>query len=232
MISWLPRQRCGPIGVDIGSRSVKLLQFDAARDRGSRGGALGLAGGAGGQPRPSRRTRWWKPFATPAKAAISAAARPCCALGAGNLFVQNIRVAQATGDELTKIVHFEAAGRLPFAAEEADIRYLEADDVRQGDTVRREVVLLACYRPALDRMLSVAEQAGLRVAAIDPEPAAMLRCYRRQFRRDDDRQRRMMLVHVGSVEHRGGDCPRLRHDVHQVHRHRRAASSTRPWRST
>ncbi len=119
-------------------------------------------------------------------------------LGAGNLFVQNIRVAQATGDELTKIVHFEAAGRLPFASEEAEIRYLEADDVKQGDTVRREVVLLACHRPALERMLSVAEQAGLRPVAIDVEPAAMLRCYCRQFRRDDDQQRRMMFVNIGA----------------------------------
>jgi hypothetical protein len=32
-------------------------------------------------------------------------------LGAGDLFVQNIRVAPASGDELKKIVHCEAAGR-------------------------------------------------------------------------------------------------------------------------
>ena len=31
MVAWLSRQRSGPIGVDIGSRSVKLLQLDAAR---------------------------------------------------------------------------------------------------------------------------------------------------------------------------------------------------------
>ena len=119
-------------------------------------------------------------------------------LGAGSLFVQNMRVAQASGDELTKIVHFEAAGRLPFGSEEAEIRYLEADDVKQGESVRREVILLASRRPSLERLLGVAELAGLRPTAIDIEPAAMLRCYARQLRREDDLQRRLMFVNVGA----------------------------------
>ena len=54
--------------------------------------------------------------------------------------MQNLRVAQATGKELTRIVCAEAAGRLPFDSGEAEIRYLEADNVRQGDSVRREVI--------------------------------------------------------------------------------------------
>ncbi len=120
-------------------------------------------------------------------------------LGAGNLFVQNLRVTPAEGDELAKIVHFEAAGRLPFASEEAEIRYLEADDVRQGDTIRREVILLACYRPALDRMLEVVERAGMRAAAIDVEPAAVLRCYSYPSRREEDLRRRIMLLNIGAA---------------------------------
>ena len=197
MMSWLPRQRCGPIGVDIGSRSVKLLQFDAARTQVHEAARWDLPPEPAANPdRQDERVAEAIRHAREGRSFRGRDAVLC--LGAGNLFVQNIRVAQATGDELTKIVHFEAAGRLPFACEQAEIRYLEADDVKQGDTVRREVVLLACYRPALDRMLSVAEQAGLRPAAIDVEPAAMLRCYCHQFRRDDDRQRRIMILNIGA----------------------------------
>ena len=132
-------------------------------------------------------------------------------LGAGSLFVQNLRVAQASGDELEKIVHYEAAGRLPYSAEEAEIRFLSADDVRQGDTVRREVILLACHKPVIARLLKIAEATGLRPLAIDPEPLALLRCYIRQFRRDDDSQQgRRMFVNVGASHTsvtiaRGGD---------------------------
>lgn len=127
----------------------------------------------------------------PARGAISV-------VGAGNLFAQNIRVAQAEGDELAKIVHFEAVGRLPFGSEEAEVRYIEADDVRQGDTIRREVILLACHRPTIDRLIGVVESAGLNPVAIDVEPLALLRCYGRQFRRDVDQQRRVMFVEIGA----------------------------------
>jgi type IV pilus assembly protein PilM len=209
MVAWLSRQRRGPIGVDIGSRSVKLLQFDAARSR------------------VCDAARWELPAEPATKAdrqdeRVAEAIRRAregrdfrgrdavLCLGAGGLFAQNIRVAPASGDELTKIVHFEAVGRLPFSSEEAEIRYIEADDVKQGDSVRREVILLASRRPSLERLLGVARQAGLRPAAIDVEPAAMLRCYARQLRREDDLQRRIMFVNVGAsstlaVIARGGD---------------------------
>ena len=160
MANWLPGTRCSPIGVDIGSRSVKLLQFDAAYTRVHEAARWDLPPEPAAKPERHderlveaiRRAREGRDFR---------GHDAVLCLGAGSLFVQNIRVSQATGDELAKIVHFEAAGRLPFATEEAEIRFIEADDVRQGDTVRREVILLACYRPALQRMLSRGRRSGL-----------------------------------------------------------------------
>jgi type IV pilus assembly protein PilM len=197
MKAWLNRYRCGPIGVDIGSRSVKLLQFDAARS----------------QVRDA--VRWELPLESAANLdrhderivdAIRHAREgrdfrgndAVLCVSADHLFVQNIRVPLATGNDLTKIVRFEAAGRLPFGSEEAEIRYIETDDVQQSDAVRREVILLACHRPMLERLFSTVRRAGLRPVAIDIEPTAMLRCYGHQYRRDEDRLRCMMFVHVGA----------------------------------
>ncbi len=196
MVGWIAKRRSSPIGVDIGSRSVKLLQFDAGRSQ-----VLAAA-------------RWDLPLDGPDQGQndeqiVEAILRAregrnfrgreaVFCLGAGSLFVQNVRVAPASGEELKKLVHIEVAGRLPFRSEEADIHYIEAADVRQGDTVRREVIVLACHRPVLERVLSLAEKASLRPVAIDVEPAALLRCYCRQFRRDDDQQRRMMFVNIGA----------------------------------
>ena len=210
MPRWFSRKHCGPIGVDIGSRSVKLVQFDAARAEVHEAARWDLP------PEPAN---------TPAEQdeQLAATIRLACedrnfrgreavlCLGADSLFVQNIRVAKAVDeDDMAKLVRCEAAGRLPFSSEEAEVRFIEADDVKQGDTVRREVVLLACHRPVLERLVSVAQRAGLSPAAIDIEPAAVLRCYRRQYRRDSDRQRRMMFVNVGASNTmamiaRGGD---------------------------
>lgn len=197
MIALVRRSRFGPIGIDIGSRSVKLLQLDGQRS------AIVEA------------ARWDLPAdwsATPERAdeAVVAAIRQArqgrnfrgreavLCVGAGDLFVQNIRVAQVAGDQLHRLVHAEAAGRLPFPKEEAELRYIEAADVRQGDTMRREVILLACRRAAIERAIAVAEQAGLEPLAIDAQPAALVRCYARQYRRDNDQQRRTMFVHIGA----------------------------------
>src|SRR5262245_40630036 len=81
--------------------------------------------------------------------------------------------------------------------DQAEIRYLEAADVRQGDQTLREVVVFAIQRPVLQEMLDVVEAARLRPVAVDVELAALVRSYAGQYRRDDDRQARRLLAHIG-----------------------------------
>jgi len=69
--------------------------------------------------------------------------------------------------------------------------------VRQGDQTLREVIVFAVQRSVLQQSLAVVEQARLRPVAVDVEPAALVRSYAAQYRRDDDRQARSLLVHVG-----------------------------------
>ena len=198
MVGWFGRGRASPIGVDVGSRSVKLVQFNADRTRVWEAARWDLTADKAARDAERddqvveaiRRAREGRGFR--GRAAV-------LCLGAGDLFVQNIRVSQVNGPELDRVVCAEAAGRLPFASDEAEIRFLEAADVRQGDLVRREVILMASHRPVVERTLAVAERAGLRPLAIDVEPNALLRCYARQFRRDEDQQQRLMLVNVGAA---------------------------------
>jgi type IV pilus assembly protein PilM len=191
-------RRYGPIGLDLGSRSVKLVQFNADRTK-----LVAVAR----KDLPHGRKMTAEEYDALLVQAIRQAqdgqefrgrdAVVC--LGARELFVQNIRVPKLTGDALEKMVAQEVASRIPFAAAEAEIRFLEAEDVRQGDAVKREIVVLACHRPVLERALAVVEQAGLRPVAVDVEPVALVRCYARQFRREDDKQQRTVFVHVGAT---------------------------------
>jgi len=197
MVGWPIKRNYSPIGIDIGSRSIKLLQLDADRCRVREAARWDLP--VIENARGDRRDREIVKALGQIREGRNFRGREAVfCLTSSDLFAQNIRVAQAAGNELTKIVHHEAAGRLPFSSEEAEIRYLEAADVRQGDAVRREVILLACQQSALERILGLAEEAGLRPAAIDVEPTAMLRCYSRQYRRDNDQQRRVMFVNIGA----------------------------------
>jgi len=197
MVSWLSTHRCGPIGVDIGSRAVKLLQMDAQRSDIWETARWDLPEPADGDP--AQRDAAIVAALQQARQGRRFRGREAVlAIGGRDLFVQNIRVPQASGDDLLKTVCLEAAGRLPFRSDEAEIRFLEAADVRQGDTIRREVIVLACQRKVIERLVGLAEGAGLAPVAIDVEPAAMLRCYARQFRRDEDQHNRVMFVNVGA----------------------------------
>ena len=197
MVGWLSKRRGSPIGVDVGSRSVKLLQFDAERRRVLEAARWDLAPADSVDP-GERDAQVVKAIRQACEGRKFRGRRAVFSIASHDLFVQNIRVPQVTGEELSRVVCSEAAGRVPFAGEEAEIRFVEAANVRQGDVTRREVILLACHRPVLQRTVALAENAGLTAVAIDVEPNAMLRCYSKQFRRDEDQEQRAMFVSVGA----------------------------------
>lgn len=197
MIARLRQNRCGPIGIDIGSRSVKLAQFSADGTR------------------LIEASRWDLPPVSETVSDSEIDEQIVESLGRaregrgfrGNdavlclnhrhLFLQNIRVSKSAQVSLDRTVQQEAAGRIPFPVADAEIRYIEAADIRQGDAVMREVILMACHRPVLDRLLRVVERAKFRPVAVDVEPASLVRTYTSQFRREEDREVRTMYVHVG-----------------------------------
>ena len=96
-------------------------------------------------------------------------------VGVQDLCVQSVRVPNVSGEELDLIVRSEAQDRLPIDAADAEIRYLSAATVRHDDTVRKEILLMACPRPLITRQVDILKRAGLSPAAIDLEPAATLR---------------------------------------------------------
>jgi len=215
MVSWLTRSRCGPIGVDIGCRSVKLLQFNGEGTDVWETSRAELPAKLPSDPQAAqaavldtlRQARQGRNFR---------GSEAVFCINTRDLFVQNIRVPQAAGEDIAKIVHFEAASRLPYRSEEAEIRFIEAADVRQGDTIRREVIVLACLRQTVQRILDLAEQADLEPVAIDAEPVALLRSYAHQFRRDEDQQNQVLFVNIGGrsttvVIARGADAMFVKH---------------------
>jgi type IV pilus assembly protein PilM len=196
MPQWLGTRRHGPLGVDLGTHSVKLMQFSAD-------GSRLLAA-----------ERWDLPYAeksSPAQreAALVEAIKAARAsqrfrgrdavlcLSLGEMFVQNIRVPVARGEALAQIVRQETAGRLPFEGE-PEIRFVDAGDVRQGEATKREVIVMASPKAALHRLLGVIERAELRPVAVDAEPLALARCFSRQYRRQEDRTMGALYVHLGA----------------------------------
>jgi type IV pilus assembly protein PilM len=198
MIRWLGHRTYTPIGIDVGTRSIKMVQFSADRARLIDAARVDLPPGGEEPPSPAQ-------YAERIAAAIARGREGrqfrgkdvVLGLTDRDLFLQNIRVPRADGAELDRVIMQEAAGRIPYNVGETEVRYIEMSDVRQGDATLREVVILACHRPVLERVLSVCAPAGLRPVAVDVEPCALVRSYAAQYRRDDDRLQRALLLHVG-----------------------------------
>lgn len=197
MVRLFGRKKYGPIGIDLGSRAIKLVQFDVERskvwelsrvDFPARGGEeLAVEKRGDRLAEALRRARDGKNFK----------GRDCVVcLGNRELFLQNIRVPKVE-DGIERLVQQEAAARVPFPLNETELRFFEAADVRQGEAVMREVILLACHRPVLDDVVDQVVAAGLRPRAVDIEPAALMRSYVLQYRREEDRQKRALFVHLG-----------------------------------
>jgi type IV pilus assembly protein PilM len=197
MVVWPTRRRHGPIGIDIGSRSVKLVQlasdfcrlveaarwdFPASFDELSTEQRLEQVTEALLRAREGRRFR--------GRDAV-------VCLNHEHVFVQNLRLPKLMGEQLDALVEQQSSQRLPFPAEEAEIRFLDAGEVRQSDNSLREVIVTACHRPALRRFLDTIENSKLHPVAVDIEPSAIVRSYSLQFNRDEDQDRRVMFVHVG-----------------------------------
>jgi type IV pilus assembly protein PilM len=189
------RARYGPIGVDVGARSVKLVQLTA--DAGE------LVAAARWDLPPESE----KPGAGPV--AVASAIRRAregggfrgreavLSLSHRTLFLQNVRVPKCEGAELERQIHQEAGRRFPFPVAEAEIRFLDVADVRQTGAVLREVILMAAQRSAIEEAITGIEGAGLVPVSIDAEPLALLRGYAAQFRREADHQQRTLYVHLG-----------------------------------
>ncbi|MCA9247866.1 MAG: pilus assembly protein PilM [Planctomycetales bacterium] len=199
MVSLPLKTKYGPIGVDIGSRSLKLVQFDAERRKIVEAVRWDLPADLDCllPDEQSRQLTEAIRAAREGRRFRGKAAVVC--LGGSELFVQNIRIAKGPEEDFERLVFQETAGRLPFPVNEAEARFINAADVRQGDSMRREVIVMAAHQPAIDQRLIALVDAGLKPIAVDAEPVALVRCYVSQFRRDEDHSQRAMFVHVGAT---------------------------------
>jgi type IV pilus assembly protein PilM len=197
MIRKLQARRAGPIGVDLGSRCVKLMQFNADRTRVIEASRWDLSGDMAA-PDEARLLELQAALRQAREGRNYRGRDAVICLGTPELYVQNVRVVKTLGGELDKLVRQEANGRVPFPPAETEIQFVEAGDVRQGETTKREVIVFACHRPPLEKLLEAVSEAGLRPVAVDAEPNALLRCYVKQFRRDEDQQARAMFAHIGA----------------------------------
>jgi type IV pilus assembly protein PilM len=188
-----------PIGLDIGTTTVRLLQLsgteedlrvvDAAKyvipqdvksDPSGRRGAV--MEGIRGMLR-DRRFR--------GREAVMA-------LSAEEMAARSIRIPKAPREELPAAVHWEVQNKFPFDTATAVVQYLPAGQIRQGDQVLDEIIVFVAPRAEVEGKIDLACEVGLDLVSLDAEPCAVFRGFERQLRRREDTDIVTALADIGS----------------------------------
>lgn len=167
-----------PIGVDIGSRSVKLLQLERTAT-----GFKAVAAASADLPDDLELTAdGYHRAVAEALAHAKDAGKfvgnaVVSALPAGAVQYKNIRLPKMPGKDLAAAVQWEAQERLQLAGQPHATQFFEAGEVRQGEEERQEIIMLAAPTGFVESHVKALTDCGFAPAAIDVVPGALARCF-------------------------------------------------------
>ncbi len=196
----LVKGRVFPIGVDLGTSAVKLAQLQDVE------GSYELVAAAHvdvpGDQRESLESRL--KYCGPAVRNLMGKAgfrgrQAVLSVPAAATFVQHVKVPQMPADRLAEAIRKEIQGKLPFAAEDAEIRHIVASELSGEGEARQEVIVVAVPRSTVLAHLAMARKARLDVRGLNIEPCAIVECFARLFRRNTDQKRAILFIDLGQA---------------------------------
>ena len=178
------KNKCWPIGLDLGAGSVKMLQLERA------GGEIAVCACA-------RRKLTVSTSRNPQRQRQETVAAVREMLRNGNfrgrqvvsmltcedLSIKNIRLPKMSDQELIESIRWEADDRFSFDVDSDRLKYLRAGEVRHGTESQDEVIMLAASGESIANHLSLLEEIGLSPVNIEAEPIAVFRPFERMLRR-------------------------------------------------
>ncbi|MBK8270846.1 MAG: pilus assembly protein PilM [Planctomycetes bacterium] len=163
-------KRKGPIGLDIGSSGIRMLQLACEA----------------GQPVVVASAFCELPNNLPDTAdmleivskTISDALRRhpfegrdvVTAFGNGEFQLKNIRLPRMPAEEMPGAIEFEAKERFDLSRAPAQIRHLSVGEVRHGNELKEEVIVFAALEEAVQARIALLESLKLTPIAIDLTP--------------------------------------------------------------
>ena len=176
MLKHLKKPNKNPIGIDIGSYAVRMVQLS------DRGGQAVVTASAFKPIDPSL------PLQGPVRdeAVISAITqamssgdfkgnRVVTSLPARHVIYKNIRIPVMPPNEIKQAVSWEASDRLHLSLDDVELQYLNVGEVRQGNESKQEIIVLAAKKQAIKEHLRILEKCNLIPFAVETAPSALSR---------------------------------------------------------
>ncbi len=200
MIDW-KFKICGvcPIGLDIGHSSVKMIQLEV------KGGYRNVIAAAKTDIDPGlngdKEAR--RSFVVSAVKRMLAdggfrGRNVVSCLSNDSLRISNLRLGRTDTERIEQAVKKEMQPRFGLDPDKDVVDYIVAGDVRHGDEIRSELILLAADSETVKDHIDMLAEAGLRPVAVDTIPCALFRAFERSLQRQEDKKQTTVFVDVGS----------------------------------
>lgn len=186
-----------PIGIDLGASGAKMVQL-----RWSRGGLALIA---------ALRVESDPDAASAEEAFASVVAGIGRRLDAGRfvgrrcvlslpdsmISVRSVRMPRMSDEDTDSAVRLDGAERLGLTEAPAEISWLRAGEVRQGEDIRDEVILVGADRKRVEWIVDSLAGVGLTPLEVEPAFVSAARILGRQYRRQSDQKHVRLVVDVG-----------------------------------
>ena len=188
-----------PIGVDLGTSAVKMVQLRA----GNAQFELLAAGSAdvptAAQDDPAARLdSQGRQIREILKSGPFKGRHAILAMPASATFLQPLKVPAGTPTGADDAVTAELEGKLPYPVRDAVVRQIVAGSAYGAGENMEERIVVAVSRGDLERHLAMVRRAGLDVVGVNIEACAVAECFSRLFRRSHDENRVTLFVDIGA----------------------------------
>ena len=192
--------RVWPIALDIGTESIRMLQLARSGDmirtvacgRWAFPDSLGAEAGA-------RRGATVEAVRQMLRANGFKGRRVVTALPSSALSIQNLRLTPMSPEQTEQLVRSEADDRFGFPVSGNQLNYLNAGQVRSGDEVRNEIILLAAPEDVIQDHLAMLGEMDLEAEHIEAEPVALFRNLERYLQRESDVDAVSVAADIGVI---------------------------------
>lgn len=114
------------------------------------------------------------------------------------LTIQHIRMPRLDEQETRKALAWEVKDKLPIDPGTAVLRHLIAGEVQVNHESKNEVVVMATPKTTVSHLLHLASRAKLNVIGMNVEPRAVVDCFAHVYRRRSDQQVTTCYVDIGA----------------------------------
>jgi len=216
--NWITmNQNVQPIGLDIGHRSLKMIQVALSGD----GTRVRAAGRAPVDPNlssdsPERHSAIVLAIRQLLAESDFKGRNVISALPIDRVKITSLRLAEADAADAEKALHKEVSERFGLDPRTDVVNYILAGNVRQGDEVKNEYILFAVENATIRDHIALLEEAGVAPVGIDAPPCALFRTLERTMRRHEEKEKTIIFLDVGYrstivVFGRGGEICFVKH---------------------